>query len=71
MAEFNKNELHEREEENLEQEKISVRTLALARRTWKTAQTKKIQTMWSEEYQSWCRWDATANDYIPLAELNR
>jgi len=35
------------------------------------ADSKRIQTMWSEEYQSWCRWDATLEDYVVAPELNR
>ena len=34
------------------------------------ADLKRIQTMWSEEYQSWCRWDATLEDYVVDPELN-
>jgi len=35
------------------------------------ADSERIQTMWSEEYQSWCRWDATLEDYVVDPELNR
>ena len=35
------------------------------------ADLKRIQTMWSEEYQSWCQWDATLEDYVVAPEFNR
>ena len=38
---------------------------------FRRADSKRIQTMWSEEYQSWCRWDATLEDYVVDPELNR
>ena len=32
--------------------------------------TKRIQTMWSGDNQSWCRWDADLGDYVVAPELN-
>jgi hypothetical protein len=26
--------------------------------------------MWSEDKQSWCRWDAVIGDYVAAPELN-
>ena len=33
--------------------------------------TKRIQTMWSEEYQSWCSWNSESQDYVVTPELNQ
>ena len=35
------------------------------------ADSKRIQTMWSEEHQSWCQWDAVLEDYVVAPEFNR
>ena len=32
---------------------------------------RRIETMWSEEHQSWCQWDAESQDYVVDQELNR
>jgi len=32
--------------------------------------SKRIQTMWSEDKQSWCRWDTAIGDYVAAPELN-
>ena len=32
--------------------------------------SKRIQTMWSKDNQSWCRWDAVTGDYVVAPELN-
>ena len=32
--------------------------------------SKRIQTMWSGDNQSWCRWDADLGDYVVAPELN-
>ena len=32
---------------------------------------RRIETMWSEEYQSWCRWDSESQDYVVDPELNQ
>ena len=32
---------------------------------------RRIETMWSDEHQSWCQWDAESQDYVVDQELNR
>ena len=32
---------------------------------------RRIETMWSKEYQSWCRWDSESQDYVVDPELNQ
>ena len=32
---------------------------------------RRIETMWSEEYQSWCRWNSESQDYVVDPELNQ
>ena len=39
-------------------------------RCFRGTDSKRIQTMWSEDKQSWCRWDADPGDYLVAPELN-
>ena len=39
-------------------------------RRFRVTDSKHIQTMWSEDKQSWCRWDAVIGDYVAAPELN-
>ena len=39
-------------------------------RRFRGTDSKRIQTMWSEDKQSWCRWDAVIGDYVAAPELN-
>ena len=39
-------------------------------RRFRGTDSKRIQTMWSEDKQSWCRWDADIGDYVAAPELN-
>ena len=39
-------------------------------RRFRGTDSKRIQTMWSEDKQSWCRWDANPGDYVVAPELN-
>ena len=32
---------------------------------------RRIETMWSEEYQSWCSWNSESQDYVVDPELNQ
>lgn len=32
---------------------------------------RRIETMWSEEHQSWCSWSSESQDYVVDQELNR
>ena len=32
---------------------------------------RRIETMWSEEYQNWCRWNSESQDYVVDPELNQ
>ena len=32
---------------------------------------RRIETMWSEEYQSWCSWNSESQDYVVTPELNQ
>ena len=39
-------------------------------RLFRGTDSKRIQTMWSEDKQSWCRWDSVIGDYVAAPELN-
>ena len=39
-------------------------------RRFRGTDSKRIRTMWSEDKQSWCRWDAVIGDYVAAPELN-
>ena len=32
---------------------------------------RRIETMWSEEYQSWCSWNSESQDYVVTPEWNQ